>query len=174
MHIVANDREFDIDENTSLLQALQQQGVAANFSCRNGNCGLCEAHLNDGRVWLDDRKQLIDAPTTLLLCRAFARCDLNLKIDIASRAVSRYCRVLRVEKIADGYRVEIQSPAGKIPVLLADDFVQLEGNTTARLLRPLVTPSENSQRKLILDLRDDDVEWLEAINKGGIRIQLPA
>jgi len=144
MHIVANDREFDIDENTSLLQALQQQGVAANFSCRNGNC------------------------------RAFARCDLNLKIDIASRAVSRYCRVLRVEKIADGYRVEIQSPAGKIPVLLADDFVQLEGNTTARLLRPLVTPSENSQRKLILDLRDDDVEWLEAINKGGIRIQLPA
>jgi ferredoxin len=172
MHIVANDSEFDIDENTSLLQALRQHGIAASFSCRNGNCGLCEAHLNAGRVWLDDKQQLIDAPTTLLLCRAFARCDLNLKIDITSRAVSRYCRVLRVEQIAQGYEVELQLPAGRVPVLSPDDFVRLEGDVGARLLKPLVALSENLQRKLILQLRDDDREWLVAVNKGGVRIEL--
>jgi len=174
MHIVANNSEFDIDENTSLLQALRQHGIAANFSCRNGNCGLCEAYLNSGRVWLDDSEQFIDAPTNVLLCRAFARCDLTLKIDIAPRAVSRYCRVLSIEKIAGRYQLRLQLPAGRIPEMQPGDAVRLENCASARLLTSITLAMEGSQRILTLQLFDDDREWLDAASASdGVCITLP-
>jgi len=173
MHIVANNSEFDIDDSTTLLQALRRQGVAANFSCRNGNCGLCEASLNAGRVWLDDKQQFVDAPATLLLCRAFARSDLALSVNITPRTVSRFCRVLSVEKSADGYRVELQLPVGRIPELLPDDAVRLEGSMGTRLIKPSLAPSQTAHRVLVLNLRDDDQEWMAAIGAGSVRILLP-
>lgn len=173
MHIVVNDREFDIDDTTALLPALQQRGIAASFSCRNGNCGLCEASLNAGRVWLDDKRQFVDAPATVLLCRAFARSDLVLGINIMPRTVSRYCRVLSVERIADGYQVELQLPAGRTPSLLPDATVSLEGGSSARPLTPLAIAGASPQRSLRLRLHDDDTEWLEAIvARDGVRIVL--
>lgn len=152
MHIVANDSEFDIDGNTTLLQALRQHGIAADFSCRNGNCGLCEASLNAGRVWLNDKAQFVDAPSTLLLCRAFACVDLKLTVSVKSRAVSRYCRVLGIEQIVGGYQLTLRLPAGRIPDLLPGDAVCLEGSVGARLIVPVAVSAEGTQRTLTLSL----------------------
>lgn len=174
MHIVANNSEFDIDENTALLPALQQHGVCAQLSCRNGSCGLCEATLNAGGVWLDDKCQSVTAPASILLCRAFARSDIALSVDIAPRAVSRYCRVLRFEKIEDGYEIELRLPAGRIPALLPTDAVRLVGSVGARLLSPVFVPTPGRPRTLTLALGGDDKEWLDAISAGdGLHIMLP-
>jgi ferredoxin len=174
MHIVANDSEFDIDGDIALLSALAQQGICAQFSCRNGNCGLCEASLNAGRVWLDDKGLFVEAPATILLCRAYACSDLALGIKIAPRAVSRYCRVVRFEKNEHGYEVELQLPAGRVPELLPDDAVRLEADANARLIRPHSVSTGHSQRLLVLRLLEDDKPWLDAVSAGkGLRIMLP-
>lgn len=174
MHIVTNHSEFDIDDDIALLSALARAGICARFSCRNGNCGLCEATLNAGRVWLDDRRQFVEAPAVILLCRAYARSDIALNVNIKPRAVSRYCRVVRFEKNEHGYEVALRLPAGRFPALSPGDTVQLEGDTNARLISPHSASAEHSQRTLVLRLSEDDKPWLAAVSAGdGIRITLP-
>jgi ferredoxin len=172
MHIVANNSEFDTDENSALLSALQQQGICARFSCRNGNCGLCEAILNTGRVWLDDRRQHIDAPAAILLCRAFARSDLRLSVNAAPRAVSRYCRVLRCEKTVHGHEVELRLPTGRMPPLSSTDVVCVDGCRECRPVMPVHV--DLVARVMILQLREDDADWLDAVRMGEVRILMPA
>lgn len=172
MRISANDTEFDVDADSDLLAALAAHGICARFSCRNGNCGVCEASLNSGTVWLDDKRAMVSAPARILLCRAFARADLVLTVTPRLPPVSRYCRVQRVDRCADGYEVELRLPAGRVPPMRADDAIGLDGCVSARVLQPRVLPS-NTQRSLLLQLRDDDGEWLAAVSAGEVRVWLP-
>jgi CDP-4-dehydro-6-deoxyglucose reductase len=169
MQVVANDIAFDIDETTSLLQALHARGIAARFSCRNGNCGQCEARLNSGRVWLDDTRTLVDAPATLLLCRAFARGDVVVEVDVPVRAVARFCRVIALEAAADAHVLRLLLPAGRVPAVLDGDGVQLDGTGVARI----IAVAHCAQRVLELHLQADDHEWLQAARQGSVRIRLP-
>lgn len=42
--ITINDNKF------TLLEWLEQQGIAANFHCRNGVCGTCRCQLVSGKI----------------------------------------------------------------------------------------------------------------------------
>lgn len=44
-------REFEIDGEDSVLEAALRAGVALNYGCSNGNCGLCKARLLKGDVF---------------------------------------------------------------------------------------------------------------------------
>ena len=50
--ITFNGLNIHAEENTSLsiLELLEQQGVATNSQCRNGICGTCRCKLNTGKV----------------------------------------------------------------------------------------------------------------------------
>jgi len=173
MRVRANDTGFDIDADTDLLTALSQRGVCARFSCRNGNCGLCEAELSSGSVWLDDSRRLVDAPAKILLCRAHARSGLTLVVAQQQPLLSRYCRVLSVEKQQGGHRVVLQLPAGRLPTLQYGHQLRLEENVSARDVSIVRLPSLSAPRELEILLNDDDHAWLAAIETGALRILLP-
>ena len=173
MRVRANDTGFDVDADTDLLTALSQHGVCARYSCRNGSCGLCEAELSSGSVWLDDSRRLVEAPATVLLCRAHARADLTLFVAKPPALVSRYCRVLSVEKQQGWYRVVLQLPAGRLQTLEYGHLLRLEESVSARDVSIVRLPSLSAPRELEIWLNDEDHAWLAAIETGALRIQLP-
>ncbi|MDA0910014.1 MAG: class I ribonucleotide reductase maintenance protein YfaE [Proteobacteria bacterium] len=51
VRIKLNDQIITIDNNElTILEYLEQQGIAANFQCRNGVCGTCRCQLISGDI----------------------------------------------------------------------------------------------------------------------------
>ncbi|WHN66480.1 class I ribonucleotide reductase maintenance protein YfaE [Cysteiniphilum sp. QT6929] len=51
VRIKLNDQIITIDNNKfTILEYLEQQGIAANFQCRNGVCGTCRCQLISGDI----------------------------------------------------------------------------------------------------------------------------
>ena len=174
MRVVANDTGFDTDADTNLLTALARHGVCARFSCRNGNCGLCEADLNSGSVWLDDTRTQVCAPARILLCRAFARSDIALSVPQTQPVLSRYCEVLSVDRAGEWCRVQLQLPAGRAPVLHLGQMLRLDQDVRSRRITITVLPTKNAPRVLEVWINAHDAPWQEALTRGThLRIQLP-
>ncbi|WP_100550731.1 class I ribonucleotide reductase maintenance protein YfaE [Caedibacter taeniospiralis] len=49
--IYLNDQIIQVeDTDLTILEALENEGIAANFQCRNGVCGTCRCQLISGKV----------------------------------------------------------------------------------------------------------------------------
>ncbi|WP_395946947.1 class I ribonucleotide reductase maintenance protein YfaE [Caedibacter taeniospiralis] len=46
-----NEQIIQVDDtDLTILEALEKEGIAANFQCRNGVCGTCRCQLISGKV----------------------------------------------------------------------------------------------------------------------------
>lgn len=50
VHILPSQHEFFVEGSDSLLEAALRAGLALDYGCSNGNCGLCKARLVSGQV----------------------------------------------------------------------------------------------------------------------------
>lgn len=68
------------EDDLSLLELAEQQGLRPNFSCRNGQCGLCRATLLSGDVMYPAEPDADVAQGDVLLCCALPKGDLVLDL----------------------------------------------------------------------------------------------
>ena len=50
VRVLPSEREFFVEGSDSLLDAALRAGLALNYGCSNGNCGLCKARVVSGQV----------------------------------------------------------------------------------------------------------------------------
>ncbi len=48
--LIPSGHEFFVEGNNSILESALQAGLALNYGCSNGNCGLCKARIVSGEV----------------------------------------------------------------------------------------------------------------------------
>jgi CDP-4-dehydro-6-deoxyglucose reductase len=98
--LAANGETFPLDPDQSVLDCGLAAGKRLPFGCRDGNCGSCKARILAGRV---DHGPAADRPALsaaeeadgyTLLCRARARSDLLLGVDIPDSAAAVEVRTL--------------------------------------------------------------------------------
>ena len=73
-----------VTADRSVLETLEEAGVAVDFSCREGTCGTCETDVLDGRP--DHRDSLLTederaAGDTMLICVSRS-CEPRLVLDL--------------------------------------------------------------------------------------------
>ena len=50
VRVLPSNHEFFLEGNDSILEAALRSGLALNYGCSNGNCGLCKARIVSGEV----------------------------------------------------------------------------------------------------------------------------
>ena len=118
VQVLPSKREFFVEGSDTVLEAALHAGLAIDYGCSNGNCGLCKARIVSGQV-----KKVRHHDYTLseaekargyaLLCANTAVTDLVIEAseagkpaDIPLQHVS--ARVQRIERLADGAMLRLQ------------------------------------------------------------------
>lgn len=68
------------EDDFSLLELAEQQGLRPPFSCRNGQCGLCRCTVLQGEVMYLTEPDADVSPGHVLLCCAVSKGDLMLDL----------------------------------------------------------------------------------------------
>ncbi len=107
---------FQCEPEQAILDAAHQANILLSYGCKGGLCGSCEAVVNQGEVYYPDGipKGLKEEDIALgkaLLCKAFAKSDLDIEAHVEKPETQRPLRTLPVK---------IQQKN-----LLADDVMQL-------------------------------------------------
>ncbi len=122
--LVNEDLEFTCEESQTVLDAALDQGIALPYGCRNGLCGSCKATLVSGEVDYPDGEpgglsEEDRRNRQALLCRAHAKTDLELEVQLVKDAPPLEVKTLpvRVKKIDylsdDVVRLMLQLPASE-------------------------------------------------------------
>ena len=75
VHCARSGVDVRVEEGTSVLDALLEAGVEADYSCTQGFCGTCETRVLDGVP--DHRDDYLDhsaTPDTMMICVSRSRC----------------------------------------------------------------------------------------------------
>jgi CDP-4-dehydro-6-deoxyglucose reductase, E3 len=135
---------FEAEDSESVLEAAIRAGIALDYGCTNGACGLCKARLVSGSV---RRTQAIDFPMSeaekaqevLLLCAHAAESDLVLEarsaavqdipeqnIKVRIRAIDRVEEDVAVLKVRAPRSQRLRFLAGQYASLHATDLPAYE------------------------------------------------
>ncbi len=75
------DRTFTIQEDQSILEVAEQQGLALPYSCRTGVCSVCTGRLTEGTVDQDKGTILTEEQKEagfILTCIAYPRSNCTI------------------------------------------------------------------------------------------------
>lgn len=113
--------DIRVDGNNSLLEQLSAAGLRPPYSCRNGNCGLCDAQLLSGEVQLNNgaHQQQGNIP----LCIARPRSDLTLRLQVEQTHGPQLLACQPLEH--ENNRLWLRLPAGRQPPLTTGDRAAL-------------------------------------------------
>lgn len=98
--ISPSGKQFEVDAETSVLEAALDAGIVLPYGCKNGACGSCKSLVTEGSVVQGDHQAsaLSSSETTqgyALLCTAKATSDLQIEATVVAGAGTipvRKCR----------------------------------------------------------------------------------
>jgi CDP-4-dehydro-6-deoxyglucose reductase, E3 len=141
--VLPSHREFFVEGSDSLLDAALRAGLALNYGCSNGNCGLCKAHVVSGQVKRVRNHDYVLSETekgagVVLMCSNTAVTDLVIEAEEAGSAreiplQQIAARVKKTEALAgDLLLLHLQTPRTSRLRFLAGQSVSLQaGNVRA-------------------------------------------
>jgi CDP-4-dehydro-6-deoxyglucose reductase len=129
-------KQFQVDEEETILAAAVRQGVVLPYGCKNGACGSCKALVLEGSIEQGPHSTNAMKPDEAarghaLLCCATARTDLSLQCRVVAAAgdvpVRKLpCRIASIEDAAPDVKiVRLQLPANERLQYLAGQYVEL-------------------------------------------------
>jgi CDP-4-dehydro-6-deoxyglucose reductase len=129
-------KQFQVDEEETILAAALRQGVVLPYGCKNGACGSCKALVLEGSIEQGPHSTNAMKPDEAarghaLLCCATARTDLSLQCRVVAAAgdvpVRKLpCRIASIEDAAPDVKiVRLQLPANERLQYLAGQYVEL-------------------------------------------------
>lgn len=135
--VLPNQREFFVEGSDTLLDAALRAGLALNYGCSNGNCGLCKARLVSGQVKKVHNHDYVlsEADKTrglLLMCSHTAVTDCVIEAEEAGGArdiplQQIATRVKAVERLGtDTTLLHLQTPRTRRLRFLAGQYVTLQ------------------------------------------------
>jgi len=134
--ISPSGKQFEVDAETSVLEAALDAGIVLPYGCKNGACGSCKSLVTEGSVVQGDHQAsaLSSSETTqgyALLCTAKATSDLQIEATVVAGAGTIPVRKLpvRVRSIgplaADVRCIRLQLPFNERLQYLPGQYVDL-------------------------------------------------
>ena len=134
--LIPSEHEFFIEGSATILEAALQAGIALNYGCSSGNCGLCKAKVVAGEVQkIRHHDYVISAAEKLmgykLLCAHTAVTDLIIEADEAHYVTDIplqqiEAKVKKLEKVTQDLLVlHLQTPRTKTLRFFAGQMVTL-------------------------------------------------
>jgi len=179
VRVLPTQHEFFVEGNDTLLEAALRAGLAMNYGCSNGNCGLCRATVQSGQVkkvrphdyvLTEGEKQA----GTLLMCCHTAVTDLVIEAhetdapqDIPLQQIA--ARVKSVERQRGDVAVlHLQTPRTRRLRFLAGQYVTLQADDLPAVDYPIAScPCDD--RNLQFHIPRSDANPLAARVFDGLR-----
>ncbi len=174
--IQPSNHEFWLEGNSSLLEAAVQSGLALNYGCTNGNCGLCKARIVSGEVKKIQNHDYVLSEAEknmgyVLLCSNTAVSDVVLEAleakdesDIPHQEITT--KVKRIDRLSDDVlALHLQTPRVQRLRFLAGQSVALtlpNGQTTD--LPVASCPCDD--RNLLFHISSKDKESTDTLARG--------
>ncbi len=148
--VLPSEREYFVEGSDTLLDAALRAGLALDYGCSNGNCGLCKAHIVSGQVkkLRNHDYVLTEAEKhagVMLMCSNTAVTDLVVEaheaggaLDIPLQKIS--ARVKKTEPLtADIMLLHLQTPRTRRLRFLAGQYVTLQAGDSPPVDYPVAS-----------------------------------
>ena len=134
--ISPSGKQFEVDAETSVLEAALDAGIVLPYGCKNGACGSCKSLVTEGSVVQGDHQASALSSSEItqgyaLLCTAKATSDLQIEATVVAGAGTIPVRKLpvRVRSIgplaADVRCIRLQLPFNERLQYLPGQYVDL-------------------------------------------------
>lgn len=137
-----NARQFECQPEQTLLDAAHQQGLALEYSCRTGRCGVCKARVLSGETHALQAEEALSptehADRYILTCCRTAVSDVSLDIeDLGELATVQTqtlpCRIDTVQSLSpDVVEVTLRTPPTSKLHYLPGQYVDMIGKNGLR------------------------------------------
>lgn len=81
-YVTTDDSIFTIQENETLLEALERTGHEIEYQCRSGYCGSCRVKLLSGNVSYDEVPMAFLMPDDILPCCCRIKEDIKIAVKL--------------------------------------------------------------------------------------------
>lgn len=159
---LANETQFEVNKGQTILEAARAQGVALEYGCRTGRCGVCKAKVANGETEaIKPEESLTDTDRSeglILTCCRSATTNVQLAIEdlrelgnIQTKIVP--CRIDDITKLApDVVEVVLRTPPASKIEYLPGQYVDMIGSDGLRRSYSIANaPREDG--KLTLQIR---------------------
>lgn len=137
VRVLPSEREFFVEGSDNLLDAALRAGLALNYGCSNGNCGLCKARVMSGQVKKVRPHDYVLTEAeknagTILMCSNTAVNDLVIEASEAGsgREIPLQqiaARVKKTERLGEEVMLlQLQTPRTRRLRFLAGQYVTLQ------------------------------------------------
>ena len=148
--VLPGQREFFVEGSDTLLDAALRAGLALNYGCSNGNCGLCKARVVSGQVKKVRNHDYVLSEAdknagVMLMCSNTAVNDLVIEAHQAGGAreiplQQIAARVKKTERLADDIMLlHLQTPRTRRLRFLAGQYVTLQAGDAPPVDYPLAS-----------------------------------
>ena len=150
VQVIPSQREFFVEGSDTLLDAALRAGLALNYGCSNGNCGLCKARIVTGQVKKVRSHDYVLSEAdknagTVLMCSNTAVNDLVIEAVEAGSAreiplQQIAARVKATERLSDDIvLLHLQTPRTRRLRFLAGQYVTLQAGDSAPIDYPVAS-----------------------------------
>lgn len=158
---LSNGRSFEADSATSILDSARAAGVALEYSCRTGRCGICKSLVLNGETLIlrsEDESLTGDevAQGLILTCCRSATDDVSLDIEPLDRVAgleirTMPSRIVTIDRLApDIVKVILKTPPASPMRFLPGQYIDVLADGVRRSYSLANAPRENALLELII------------------------
>jgi len=179
-------RSFESDGNETLLEAALRAGLALDYGCSNGNCGLCKAKVTRGETESVSYHDYV-MPTAeksagyVLMCSYAARSDVELEAHEAGNASeipwqSIVTKVKKVNRITDSVTLlNLQTPRTDRLRFLAGQSATLTLPDDSKVDLPIAScPCDDRHLQFHIQHQQDENNLSSVFAGKNVRVEGPA